>query len=173
MYFPFNLFAFGNNFVHKGVVKHRILVLVLLVVLGSTAWAGGSKPGFTLRIYMQASSGGSLSQSISMALSNPDQIIKVNKYAVLTEKNVESLMKLPDGGTLVTLTDTGMKIMDAETSNNLGSVMVVLCNGRLIYAPEIDAPLKSGKILLPAGPAALTESDYTLFRQYLVQRAKQ
>lgn len=154
----------------KGGVNLSILKTLLFFVLSSTALAGGSKPGFTLRFYMQASNGGNPTQSMSIAVQEPDQIIKVNKYAVLTEKNVESLMKLPDGGTLVTLTDTGMKIMETETSNNMGSVMVVLCNGRLIYAPEIDAPLRSGKILLPSG---LKEQDYTMFRQYLEKRSKQ
>lgn len=140
------------------------------LVLGLTsAVAGGSKPGFAFRIYVQAATGSNPAQGISMAIKDPDQVISVHKFAVLTEKHVAGLMKLPDGGTVVTLTDTGTKILETETSNRMGAIMVILCNGRLIFAPEIDAPIRSDKIILPPG---LLEDDYTLFRRYLIDRNK-
>jgi hypothetical protein len=145
------------------------LKLIILLLMISQAWAGGSKPGFALRFYMQAQKGGNPSQIVTMAVSNPDQMIAVNKFAILSEKHVANLLKLPNGGTLVTLTETGMKIMETETINNLGSIMVILCNGRLVYAPEIDQPLRGGKIILPPG---LTEDDYKLFKSYAEKRAK-
>jgi hypothetical protein len=151
-------------------MKSLFLKAVLFLLLGSQAWAGGSKPGFNLRIFMQAPKGGNPSQVVPMAVSNPDQVIPVSKFAILTEKHIAGLMKLPDGGTLVNLTETGMKIMETETINNMGMIMVVICNGRLVYAPEIDKPLRGGKILLPP---ALTDADYKMFEDYAQKRAKQ
>lgn len=143
--------------------------MVMVLGLFHNGQAGSSKPEFTLRFFMQAAKGTNPAQVIALNVPNPDQIIPVNKFAVLTEKHVASMMKLPNGGTLVTLTDSGSKIMDTETSNNVGNVMVVLCNGRVIYAPEIDAPLRSGKIMLPPG---LVDSDYQLFENYVKKREK-
>jgi hypothetical protein len=119
---------------------------------------------------MQAKSGANPTQVVTMAVTNPDQLIPVNKFAVLTEKHIAGLMKLPDGGTLVNLNDTGKKILETETVNNYGSVMVVICNGRLVYAPEIDGAIRGGKILLPP---TLTDMDFKLFEAYVQKQAKQ
>jgi hypothetical protein len=149
---------------------HFIRVAVALFFLThSVVWAGGSKPSFSLKFFLQAGPGTNATQIVNLALTNPDQIISVNKFAILTEKHVQSLMKLPDGGALVTLTATGARILEAETSNRTGSIMVVMCNGRLIYAPEIDAPLRGGKVILPLG---LMETDYAMFQKFAQKEAK-
>ncbi|MDZ4788564.1 MAG: hypothetical protein SH807_06470 [Blastochloris sp.] len=151
-------------------MRFFFIKFLLLVLLLSPALAGGSKSGFTFKIYMQAGLGTTPNQTVPMALRDPDQTISVNKFAVLGEKHVASLLRLPDGGTLVTMTETGSKILETETTNRMGAIMVVLCNGRLIYAPEVDSAIRSGKLLLPPG---LIEEDYTLFKRYAVKREKQ
>jgi len=133
-------------------MRFFFIKFLLLVLLLSPALAGGSKSGFTFKIYMQAGLGTTPNQTVPM------------------EKHVASLLRLPDGGTLVTMTETGSKILETETTNRMGAIMVVLCNGRLIYAPEVDSAIRSGKLLLPPG---LIEEDYTLFKRYAVKREKQ
>ena len=41
--------------------------------------------------------------------------------------------------------------MEVGTSTGRGLILVVLVNGRVVYAPRIDTVITNGAILLPAG----------------------
>jgi len=132
--------------------------------------AGASRPQITFRVHLQrAESSGSDSQIISIALTRPDQVIQVGRYAELGENQVASVMPTPDGGMMVLFNGTGTKLLETITSSNQGRIMVVLLNGRVVYAPLIDMPLRSGRLLLP-GP--LDPAEVAALQQLIEKRDK-
>jgi hypothetical protein len=47
--------------------------------------------------------------------------------------------------------DFGKTKLEVATSTGRGLIMVVIVNGRVVYAPRIDTVLGNGCLLLPAG----------------------
>lgn len=131
-------------------------------------WAGGSKPQITFRIHVEQGGGGA-SQTIQVALTNPDQFVTIGRFAELSENHVQSVLPTPDGGMLVAFNSTGARILENVTSTQMGRIMVVFLNGRAVYAPVIDLPIRSGKLLVP-GP--LLPEDVAALQQLLARRAK-
>ena len=62
-----------------------------------------------------------------------------------------------DGSILVEFTDFGQTKLEVGTSTGRGLIMVVIINGRVVYAPRIDTVLVNGCLLLPAGSITLEE----------------
>jgi hypothetical protein len=56
-----------------------------------------------------------------------------------------------DGTILVDFNDFGRTKLEAGTSTGRGFILVVLVNGRVVYAPRIDTVITNGSILLPPG----------------------
>lgn len=134
--------------------------LVLGVVMDLAA--GSRRPQAAFRIHVQrVETGGSTSQLFQVALTNPDQVISVGRYADISENNIQSLMPMPDGGLMVAFDSPGTKLLESVTSTNMGRILVVFLNGRVVYAPEIDIPLRSGRFLVP-GPLDPADRDALL-----------
>jgi preprotein translocase subunit SecD len=129
-----------------------LLAWTVFLLFPGALEAGGNRPQITFRIHVQRDQAvGSDSQIIQVVLSQPEQVITVGRYAEINENQVKSVLPTPDGGMMVTFNGTGTKLLETVTSTNQGRIMVVFLNGRVIYAPLIDLPIRSGRLLLP-GP---------------------
>lgn len=147
-----------------------ILALVLVALVADGLQAGAGRPQITFRIHLQrVEASGSDSQILPIALTQPDQVINVGRYAELSENQVQSIVPTPDGGMMVLFTGTGAKILETVTSSNQGLILVVLLNGRVVYAPLIDMPLRSGRMLIP-GP--LDPVEVAALQQLIKKRDK-
>lgn len=127
-------------------------VFILLLVPLSMGWAGGSKPSITFRLHVQVVEKiGDGSQVIPLALTQPVQTITVARTPHLAETHLLSATPTPDGGMMIQTSSTGARLLEEATVSNPGKIMVILLNGQVVYAPIIDIPLRSGRLLIP-GP---------------------
>jgi hypothetical protein len=148
----------------------KILTLsCIVVVVGLALTAGSSAPPIEIRFHVQAPEGTPEKRVVPIAVTNPNEVIKVDKYAFLTEKNVRSVMKLPDGGVLLEMDASGAKVLEAITSENTGRVMVVVCNRRVIYAPLIDVALRQGRMIVPRG---INDAEIQSLKKYVAKNKR-
>jgi len=164
-----------NGFnLEKRFVGLRWGLLPLLIVVGwmSSAvqsHAGSKPPEATLRFHLQASPTMPPGQTVPVTLMDPPQRILVNKLPELNEKHLSAIERLPDGRVMVTFNTIGANLLDGATSTHMGAIMVVICDGRVVYAPVIDLPLRTGKIILPN---AITDQEIMIFQQMIQRRSK-
>ncbi|MEM9400085.1 MAG: hypothetical protein AAF984_07735 [Verrucomicrobiota bacterium] len=107
----------------------------------------------------------------SVQLFNPPQAIYITKFADITEKNLIQFQQVRDGRVLVRLDQTGTRLLEALTSNSMGKMIVIIVNGRVVYSPKVDIPLREGALLLPSN--SISEEDIILMVQtmkYLARR---
>lgn len=124
-------------------------MILLLGAIAPFSYAGGSKPKSVIRIHMEEVATNNTNQVFPVQLSKPAKQILVKRFADLTENHVESMGRVQGGQVLVRFNSTGKNILEAITSQNLGRIMVVLFNNRIVYSPRIDVPLRNGMLLLP------------------------
>ncbi len=130
----------------------------LLFVLGYVLWMGAAeKPPFLLRIHLQATEGAKGSTSALVTLIQPNETIAIQSLPEVTEKEILKVSTRVDGTVLVEFNDFGRTKLEVGTSTGRGSILVVIVNGRVVYAPRIDTVITSGSILLPPGSMTVEE----------------
>lgn len=88
---------------------------------------------------------------MSVSLFNPPEKIAIQSLPELSEKDLRKVTPRSDGTVLLEFDDFGRTKLDVATSTGRGLIMVVIVNGRVVYAPRIDIVLQNGCLLLPAG----------------------
>ncbi len=106
---------------------------------------------------------------VPLGLTAPNEIIRVHKLPVLDEKSIAGAIPTSSGGVLISFNQAGRHLLETATRTEMGQTMVVIMNGRVIYAAEIDMAMSSGRFLIPGG---LEETDITLLMEYIKQRNK-
>jgi preprotein translocase subunit SecD len=130
-------------------MRQLMLVIIGAVWMQNALWAGADKPVVVLRLHLQNLDATDTAQVVPLPLRDPEQLIYVNKFAFLSEKYLHSARQLADGYVLVQFDNIGATALETTTSANLGKIMVVIFNGRIILAAIIDQPLREGRLLLP------------------------
>jgi hypothetical protein len=124
----------------------------LLLVVGYALWMGAAeKPPFLLRIHLQATEGAKGMVSVPVTLFQPNETIAIQSLPEVTEKEIRKVSTRLDGTVLVEFDDFGRTKLEVGTSTGRGMILVVLVNGRVVYAPRIDTVIINGSILLPPG----------------------
>jgi len=119
---------------------------------GVVLWMGAAeKPPFLLRIHLQATEGAKGSTSALITLYQPDETIAIQSLPEVTEKEILKVSTRVDGTVLVEFNDFGRTKLEVGTSTGRGNILIVLVNGRVVYAPRIDTVITNGSILLPPG----------------------
>ncbi|MEM6885001.1 MAG: hypothetical protein AAF571_08210 [Verrucomicrobiota bacterium] len=150
-------------------MKNNILAIVVTLFAGMILTAGSQSPQFSLRMHVEAGDQTRDERVIPVGLVDPDEIVRVHKIPVLTEKMLLNAVSTPDGGVLLGLNQAGKHSLETVTRTEMGKTLVVIINGRVLYAADIDMPMSSGKFLIPNG---LDEADLTLMQSYLEQRQR-
>ena len=136
----------------------RFGVNILPFLMGLLVWMGAAeKPPFLLRIHLQATEGAKGSTSALITLYQPNETIAIQSLPEVTEKEILKVSTRVDGTVLVEFNDFGRTKLEVGTSTGRGSILVVIINGRVVYAPRIDTVITSGSILLPSGSMAMEE----------------
>jgi hypothetical protein len=121
-------------------------------MFGSFLWLGAAeKPPVLIRVHLQAPEGAKGDVSVSVSLFNPPEKIAIQSLPELSEKDLRKVTPRSDGTVLLEFDDFGRTKLDVATSTGRGLIMVVIVNGRVVYAPRIDIVLQNGCLLLPAG----------------------
>jgi hypothetical protein len=136
----------------KAVRRLLPLLAGLFVLLGATP-----KPPILFRVHLQAPEGSKGQVSVPVTLFNPSQTISIQSLPEVSEKEIRKVSTRVDGSILVEFTDFGQTKLEVGTSTGRGLIMVVIINGRVVYAPRIDTVLVNGCLLLPAGSITLEE----------------
>jgi len=131
---------------------------VLPILAGLLFWIGAApKPPVLLRIHLQAPEGAKGTVSVPVTLFNPAETISIQSLPEVSEKEIKKVSTRVDGTILVEFTDFGQTKLEVGTSTGRGLILVVIVNGRVVYAPRIDTVLKNGCLLLPAGSITAEE----------------
>lgn len=133
----------------------RLYVLVLQVLpwlFGFFLWIGAAeKPPVLIRVHLQAPEGAKGDVSVPVSLFNPPEKIAIQSLPELSEKDIRKVSTRSDGTILLEFDDFGRTKLDVATSTGRGLILVVIVNGRVVYAPRVDTVLKNGCLLLPVG----------------------
>ena len=115
------------------------------------------KPPVLIRVHLQAPEGAKGDVSVPVSLFNPPEKIAIQSLPELSEKDIRKVSTRADGTVLVEFDDFGRTKLDVATSTGRGLILVVIVNGRVVYAPRIDTVLRLGLLLLPAGSVTAEE----------------
>ncbi|NCY20956.1 hypothetical protein EBX31_03245 [bacterium] len=125
---------------------------VCTVLAGALLWIGAAeKPPVLIRVHLQATEGAKGDVSVSVSLFNPPEKVAIQSLPELSEKDIRKVSTRTDGTILLEFDDFGKTKLEVATSTGRGLIMVVIVNGRVVYAPRIDTVLGNGCLLLPAG----------------------
>lgn len=147
-----------------------------ILVLGVFLWIGAAeKPAVLIRVHLQAPEGEKGEAAVTVSLFNPPEKIAIQSLPELSEKDIRKVTTRGDGTILVEFDDFGRTKLDVATSTGQGLIMVVIVNGRVVYAPRIDVVLRNGCLLLPVGsvtPEEMAQVDAAL-EKYHSQKLKE
>ena len=121
-------------------------------LLGLILWMGAAeKPPVLLRVHLQAPEGAKGMVTVPVTLLNPQETIAIRNLPELSEKEIRQIRTLVDGTVVVEFDDFGKTKLEVATNTGRGLILVVIVNGRVVYAPTIDTNLTRGTLALPAG----------------------
>ncbi|MES2307536.1 MAG: hypothetical protein V4507_01640 [Verrucomicrobiota bacterium] len=133
-----------------------ILILLTTLLLGGWLWSEGKKPDGGLRIHLQIAAGAlqQNSQTASVTLLDPEEVITVSVLPELTENQVEDIRPIMNGdqmGMAIQFDRRGASILNHLTIEGQGRVMVVYLNNRIVYSPIMDSVIDNGILVIPSG----------------------
>ena len=136
------------------IIARKVLPILagLLLLIGAAP-----KPPVLLRVHLQAPEGAKGQVSVPVTLFNPAETISIQSLPEVTEKEIRKVSTRVDGTILVEFTGFGQTKLEVGTSTGRGLILVVIVNGRVVYAPRIDTVLTNGCLLLPAGSISAEE----------------
>lgn len=142
---------------HPRLPFERIAVAVLGIAAALAsphpASAGGGKPKASLRLHFEVSPALPENQRVVYRLENPKIDVAVGKFPELWEKHMIGAESLPErpGAVLLRFNDHGKRVLNFLTDANRGRRLVVILNGRPVFAPTVDATLPNGQLVIPSG----------------------
>ena len=89
--------------------------------------------------------------TVPVTLLNPPETIAIRNIPEVSEKDIRSVRSLADGTVVVEFDDFGKTKLEVASNTGRGLILVVIVNGRVVYAPTIDINLTRGALALPAG----------------------
>jgi len=121
-------------------------------IFGLILWTGAAeKPPVLLRVHLQAPEGAKGMVTVPVTLLSPPETIAIRNIPELSEKDIRQVRALADGTVVVEFDDFGKTKLEVATNTGRGLILVVIVNGRVVYAPTIDTHLTRGALALPAG----------------------
>lgn len=89
--------------------------------------------------------------TVPVTLLNPPETIAIRNIPEVSEKEIRRVRTLADGTVVVEFDDFGKTKLEVATNTGRGLILVVIVNGRVVYAPLIDTHLTRGMLALPVG----------------------
>ena len=137
--------GYAGGEMRDGLRKFSILV-------GLVVWIGAAqKPPVLIRVHLQAPEGAKGQVSVPVTLFQPNESIAIQSIPEVTEKEIRRISTRQDGTVMINFDEFGQTKLEVGTSTGRGLIMVVIVNGRVVYAPRIDTVITRGVLLLPAG----------------------
>jgi hypothetical protein len=89
--------------------------------------------------------------TVPVTLLNPPETIAIRNIPEVSEKDIRGVRSQADGTVVVEFDDFGKTKLEVASNTGRGLILVVIVNGRVVYAPTIDINLTRGALALPAG----------------------
>ncbi len=125
------------------------LFVALFVALFIPAHAGHSPPKFSLQVHIQTTGEGQSNlEAVSIALPPDGQQILIRTLPEASEKDLIAVDQ-DEKGLHLQFNHSGQVNLSAVTAQNQGRILVVLIDGKVIYAPVIDTQITSGALDIP------------------------
>jgi len=140
--------------------KHSLTAV--LAVLALAALGMSERPPATLRVHFQVTEG--TLQALPVRLINPEEVIYVDPYPEITEKDIQQLhvFQGPDGpGLKITFGMHGRMALETLMNRNKGRYMVVFVNGRPVSVQRVGKIITDGVL----GVEGLTNEEGDIFRK--------
>jgi len=129
-----------------------MMIRIVPCLVGLVLWIGAAeKPPVLLRVHLQAPEGAKGMVTVPVTLLNPPETIAIRNIPEVSEKDVRQVRALADGTLVVNFDDFGKTKLEVATNTGRGLILVVIVNGRVVYAPTIDTTLTQGTLALPVG----------------------
>ena len=120
-----------------------------LLVTFSIAHAGSKPPAFMLRVHVQTNGEGLSAQEATTIPIPPDgEQIQVRTLPEASERDVIAVSQ-DAGGLHLQFNHVGTVNLNAVTAQNQGHILVVLVDGQVFYAPNIDEQISNGRLDIP------------------------
>ena len=121
-------------------------------IFGLVLWLGAAeKPPVLLRVHLQAPEGAKGMVTVPVTLLNPPETVAIRNIPEVSEKEIREVKVMVDGTVVVEFDEFGKTKLEVATNTGRGLILVVIVNGRVVYAPTIDTNLTRGTLALPAG----------------------
>jgi len=128
------------------------MIRIFPILVGLLFWIGAAeKPPILLRVHLQAPEGAKGMVTVPVTLLNPPETIAIRNIPELSEKDIRQVRTMADGTVVVEFDEFGKTKLEVATNTGRGLILVVIVNGRVVYAPTIDTNLTKGALALPAG----------------------
>lgn len=128
------------------------MIQIFTLLTGCLLWLGAAdRPPVLLRVHLQAPEGAKGMVTVPVALLNPPETIAIRSIPEVSEKEIQNVRTLVDGTVIVNFDEFGKTKLEVATNTGRGLILVVIVNGRVVYAPMIDTSLTRGSLALPAG----------------------
>jgi len=127
------------------------LLLCLLLLSVHPGVCGSSAPEITFGVFVEADSESLTDRTLPIRLDDPEEVIQVERFALITAENIDGASQTSNGGVLFEFNQAGRLSLETVTSTRQGKTLVVFLNNRVIYSAIIDIPLRSGRLLVPSG----------------------
>ena len=133
-------------------LKMARMLRIFSLLAGLVFWMGAAeKPPVLLRVHLQAPEGAKGMVTVPVTLLNPPETIAIRNIPEVSEKEIRRVRTLADGTVVVEFDDFGKTKLEVATNTGRGLILVVIVNGRVVYAPLIDTHLTRGMLALPVG----------------------
>jgi preprotein translocase subunit SecD len=130
-------------------MRWTCLLFGLMLTTLLPAQAGSSPPKVTLRIHVQVAGEGLSPQEATTIAVPPDgEEIQVRTLPEASERDLVEVQQDATGLHLQ-FNHVGTVNLNAVTAENQGRILVVMVDGRIIYAPVIDAQISKGHLDIP------------------------
>ena len=111
------------------------MIRLLPWIAGLLLWVGAAeKPPVLLRVHLQAPEGAKGMVTVPVTLLNPPETIAIRNIPEVSEKEIRQVRTPADGAVVVEFDDFGKTKLEVATTTGRGLILVVIVNGRVVYA---------------------------------------
>jgi preprotein translocase subunit SecD len=130
-------------------MRWTCLLIGFLFLIFLPAQAGHSAPKINLRVHVQTTGDGQSALAVTTIAIPPNgEQIQVRTLPEVTEKELVDAQQ-DASGLHLKFNHVGQVNLNAVTAQNQGRILVVLIDGYVIYAPNIDAQINNGELDIP------------------------
>jgi len=150
-------------------MRHRFLLLLLLVLGLCCLGMGKKEPALNIRFYTETAQGDTDSFAVPVTLLN-GQKAYIDQVSSISERDIVAVYPFPvadgSGGCALKLDDHGTMSLDSLSVAKKGTILIATINGRQVADILIDQRVSDGVVTIPSG--LTTDEMKSVLKKYPV-----